>query len=102
MMATNTDIRYTAVNLYTHVNRTMAKDIAETKTKDIIKKLSDLISTIDDLLEEPIFVDTIEGEQELALDWTMEMLGKIKSKFEPAPPKTVSYPIPADHSYDAD
>lgn len=80
----------------------MTKDTVDKKTKDIIKKLSDLINTVDDLLEEPIFLDTIDGEQELALDWTMEMFEKIKSKFEPTPSKLAEYPLPVDDSYDAE
>ena len=80
----------------------MSKDTFDKKAKDIIKSLSDVITTIDDLLEEPVFLDTIDGEQELALDWTMEMLEKIKSKFEPVPSKSVEYPLPFDDSYDAD
>jgi len=90
------------VNLYTHAIRTMSDATADKKMKTIVKSLSDVISTIDDLLEEPLFLDTIDGEQELALDWTMEMLEKIKSKFEPAPVKMSEYPLPVDDSYDAD
>lgn len=90
------------MNLYTHAVRTMTKDTVDKKTKEIIKKLSDLILTVDELLEEPIFLDTIDGEQELALDWTMEMLEKIKGKFEPTPSRKTEYPLPVDDSYDAD
>jgi hypothetical protein len=90
------------VNLYTHAIRTMSKDAVDKKTKAIVKNLSDVIGIIDDLLEEPFFLDTIDGEQELALDWTMEMLEKIKSKFEPAPSRSTEYPLPIDDSYDAD
>jgi hypothetical protein len=90
------------VNLYTHAIRTMSKDAVDKKTKAIVKSLSDVITTIDDLLEEPIFLDTIDGEQELALDWTMEMFEKIKSKFEPVPSKITEYPLPIDDSYDAE
>lgn len=90
------------MNLYTHAVRTMTKDIVDKKTKEIIKKLSDLILTVDELLEEPIFLDTIDGEQELALDWTMEMFEKIKGKFEPTPSRGAEYPLPVDDSYDAD
>jgi hypothetical protein len=90
------------VNLYTHAIRTMSKDAVDKKTKAIVKSLSDVIGAIDDLLEEPIFLDTIDGEQELALDWTLEMLLKIQSKFEPVPPKISEYPALVDDSYDAD
>jgi hypothetical protein len=90
------------VNLYTHAIRTMSKDAVDKKTKAILKSLSDVIGAIDDLLEEPIFLDTIDGEQELALDWTLEMLLKIQSKFEPVPSKISEYPALVDDSYDAD
>jgi hypothetical protein len=90
------------MNLYTHAIRTMSKDAVDKKTKAIFKSLSDVISVIDDLLEEPIFLDTIDGEQELALDWTLEMLVKIQSKFEPLSPKISEYLTFVDDSYDAD
>ncbi len=80
----------------------MSKDAVDKKTKAIVKSLSDVIGAIDDLLEEPIFLDTIDGEQELALDWTLEMLLKIQAKFEPVPPKISEYPALVDDSYDAD
>ncbi len=80
----------------------MSKEAVDKKTKAIFKSLSDVISVIDDLLEEPIFLDTIDGEQELALDWTLEMLVKIQSKFEPVPLKISEYPTFVDDSYDAD
>ncbi len=70
--------------------------------KTINEKLFELIATIDELLEEPVFLDNIDGEQELALDWTIEMLLKIKSKFEPEALKVPQYPLQIDDSYDAE
>jgi hypothetical protein len=35
------------------------------------------------LMDDPIFLDTIHGEQELALDQALEMIDNIKYNFEP-------------------
>ncbi len=34
-------------------------------------------------MDDPIFLDTIHGEQELALDQALEMIDNIKYNFEP-------------------
>ena len=80
----------------------MSSDSTDKKVKTINEKLFELIATIDELLEEPVFLDNIDGEQELALDWTIEMLLKIKSKFEPEAPKVPQYPLQIADSYDAE
>ena len=40
-----------------------------------------LLKTIDGLREDPIFIDTIHGEQELNLDQTIELFNGIRSHF---------------------
>ena len=47
----------------------------------ILKKLDGVLSTIDGLREDPIFIDTIHGEQELSLDQTIELFNGIRSHF---------------------
>ena len=42
-----------------------------------------LLKTIDGLREDPIFIDTIHGEQELSLDQTIELFNGIRSHFVP-------------------
>lgn len=80
----------------------MKKERADDQFSRIHKNLSDVITTLTDLLEDPIFLDTIHGEQEVTLDWTLEMLDGLRSKFEPLAVKPDLYPIKEDDSYDAD
>ena len=47
----------------------------------VLKKLDGLLKTIDGLREDPIFIDTIHGEQELSLDQTIELFNGIRSHF---------------------
>ena len=47
----------------------------------VLKKLDGLLKTIDGLREDPIFIDTIHGEQELSLDQTIELLVGIRTHF---------------------
>ena len=47
----------------------------------ILKKLDSVLPTIDGLREDPMFIDSIHGEQELSLDQTIELLVGIRTKF---------------------
>ena len=53
----------------------------------IVTKLQELYLEIKDLMEDPLFIDNIHGEQELSLDQTLELLIGIMAEFQPAPPK---------------
>ena len=55
----------------------------------ILKKLDGVLTTIDGLREDPIFIDNIHGEQELSLDQTIELFNGIRAHFLPpnAPPE---------------
>jgi len=48
---------------------------------NILKKLDTVLKHIDDLREDPLFIDKIHGEQELNLDQTIELLIGIRRKF---------------------
>ncbi len=50
----------------------------------ILKKLDGVLKTIDGLREDPLFIDTIHGEQELNLDQSIELFNGIRSHFVPA------------------
>ncbi len=56
---------------------------------NVLKKLDGVLSTIDKLREDALFIDKIHGEQELNLDQTIELLNGIRSHFLPpnAPPE---------------
>ena len=49
----------------------------------ILKKLDGVLTTIDGLREDPLFIDGIHGEQELSLDQTIELFNGIRSHFLP-------------------
>ena len=50
----------------------------------VLKKLDGLLKTIDGLREDPLFIDSIHGEQELNLDQTIELFNGIRTHFVPA------------------
>lgn len=91
------------MNLYTHAIRTMAaSEPIEKRFEVILEKINNIICTLDDLLEDPIFLDTIHGEEEMSLDLTLELLDGIVSKFEPSPASSQEYPIRVDDTFDVD
>ena len=63
--------------------------VMKLKEKTDLKKLDGVLSTIDGLREDPLFIDTIHGEQELSLDQTIELFNGIRTHFLPpnAPPE---------------
>ena len=74
------------MNLYTAwLNDMKAKVSLPTHYKGIVEKLDAMLSSIDELREDPLFIDKIHGEQELSLDQTIELFNGIKSQFEPEP-----------------
>ena len=66
----------------------------------IVDKLNLILNTLEDLIENPIFLDTIHGEQELALDITLELIDQITSQFQPKDAVEESLLLMADDSYD--
>ena len=60
------------------------------QTKDMVKhhklivgKLDSILISLDTLMEDPLFIDNIHGEQELSLDQTVELFKAIKEQFIP-------------------
>ena len=47
----------------------------------ILRKIDSVLKNIDDLREDPLFIDNIHGEQELSLDQTIELLTGIRTHF---------------------
>jgi hypothetical protein len=95
------DPSYTAVNLYTYAVKTMASDSLDKHCEKILERLETIITMLEDLLEDPIFLDHIHGEQEMSLDLALEVLDGIAAKFEPEASSVPRGPIPVDDSYDA-
>lgn len=91
------------MNLYTLTVKTMASDSSfENRFKQIYQSLNAVYETLDDLMEDPLFIDHIHGEQELGLDQTMELLDTIMVHFEPEVPTVQADPVFERESYDAD
>jgi hypothetical protein len=89
------------VNLYTYAVKTMASDSLDKHCEKILERLETIITMLEDLLEDPIFLDHIHGEQEMSLDLALEVLDGIAAKFEPEASSVPGGPIPVDDSYDA-
>ena len=48
---------------------------------NILRKVDTVLKHIDDLREDPLFIEKIHGEQELSLDQTIELFNGIRSHF---------------------
>jgi len=81
----------------------MATDSSfEKRFEQIHQSLTAVYDTLDDLMEDPLFIDGIHGEDELGLDQAMELLEGIMRRFEPTPPAKELTPQFDRESYDAD
>ena len=67
------------MNLHTFAINAMREDMAvERRYQAILETLETAYRCLEDLMDDPIFLDTIHGEQELALDQTLELIDNIK------------------------
>ena len=57
--------------------------IIEKRYKVIIETIETAYRCPEDLMDDPVFLDSVHGEQELQLDQTLELLDGIKYNFEP-------------------
>ena len=48
---------------------------------NILRKVDTVLKHIDDLREDPLFIENIHGEQELSLDQTIDLLCGIRNHF---------------------
>tara|TARA_R100000988_G_scaffold79380_1_gene42935 strand:+ start:832 stop:1083 length:252 start_codon:yes stop_codon:yes gene_type:complete len=48
---------------------------------NVLRKIDTVLKHIDDLREDPLFINNIHGEQELNLDQTIELLVGIRDNF---------------------
>lgn len=75
------------MNLHTFfVMKLKEKTDLKKHKSDILKKLDGVLKTLDGLREDPLFINTIHGEQELNLDQTIELFNGIRAHFLPANP----------------
>ena len=63
--------------------------ILETTKESHYEKIVDMVDSmlrdIDELMEDPLFINNIHGEQELSLDQAIELFSNIRVQFLPAP-----------------
>ena len=79
------------MNLHTFAIAKMKEDCTvEKRFQSIIQTLDTAYRCLEDLMDDPVFLDSVHGEQELQLDQTLELLDGIKYNFEPE----FFFPIP--------
>ena len=84
-MAIRTDREYTAVNLYTVYIKAMKlrQSPADQKQTEFVEVLQSIYDQLYNLLEDPLFIDSIHGEQEVGLDQTLELIDNIIARINP-------------------
>ena len=55
----------------------------ESHYEKIVETVDSMMRDIDELMEDPLFINNIHGEQELSLDQTVELLSNIRVQFLP-------------------
>jgi len=89
------------MNLHTYALRKMKEDCSvERRFESIVQTLETAYRCLEDLMDDPIFLDTIHGEQELAMDQALELIDNIKYNFEPE--YTLPHVTTGDRFGDAD
>ena len=82
------------MNLHTHMVKTLKKESKIDHHAEIVTKVDSILQTIEGLMENPLFIDGIHGEQELSLDLAVDLFTNIKAGFIPlsqAPKMTVAH-----------
>ena len=71
-------------NLYTYMITAMKNSTDMNKHhQSVVRRLDEILNSLDMLLEDPLFIDNIHGEQDLSLDQTVELIKIIKAQFLP-------------------
>lgn len=70
--------------------------------QNISQKLETVLNILEELMENPLFIDQIHGEQEIGLDQAFDLLDTISVQFEPVEEKAEFRPLAFDDSYDAE
>ena len=78
-------MRVHSVNLYTvYVNAMkMRQTPADQKQNQFIEVLQSVHTQLTNLLEDPLFIDSIHGEQEMGLDLALELIDNIIARIDP-------------------
>ena len=72
------------MNIHTYMLSTLEKSKAK-QYEEIVNTVDSMLRDIDELMEDPLFIDNIHGEQELSLDQAVELFNNIRVQFLPAP-----------------
>ena len=90
------------MNLHTvSINAMKSSESFEKRYEAISAQLHTVLNKLDDLLEDPLFIDNIHGEQEIALDQATELIEAIIIRFEPTTTPELRGAGWVDDSYDA-
>ncbi len=57
----------------------------ESHYEKIVETVDSMMRDIDELMEDPLFINNIHGEQELSLDQAVELFNNIRVQFLPSP-----------------
>ena len=87
------------MNIHTYMLSTLEKSKAKHYEK-IVNTLDSMLRDIDELMEDPLFINNIHGEQELSLDQAIELLSNIRVQFLPDPKVPVFSPAHESGSID--
>ena len=81
-------------NLYTYMISAMKQNRDMVKHhKSVVTTLDSILKDIEMLLEDPLFIDGIHGEQELSLDQSLELLRAMRDQFKPLNPEPEERPL---------
>ena len=61
----------------------MRQTPADQKQNEFVDTLTKIHREITNLLEDPLFIDSIHGEQEMGLDLTLELIDNIVDRIRP-------------------
>ena len=70
------------MNIHTYVLSTLDKSKVKHYEK-IVETVDSMLRDIDELMEDPLFINNIHGEQELSLDQAVDLFTGIRSQFVP-------------------
>ena len=79
------------MNIHSYMLSTL-EPTKESHYVKIVETVDSMLRDIDELMEDPLFINNIHGEQELSLDQAIELLSNIRVQFLPNP-KAPEFPL---------
>ena len=70
------------MNVHSYMLSTL-EPTKESHYEKIVETVDSMLRDIDELMEDPLFINNIHGEQELSLDQAIELLSNIRVQFLP-------------------